>query len=357
VVRAAGFVVPRAFLMHLSRAARYPDLSELFVIEDVTAKVEPLLSSVPLELARQREMLAAAGPPEPALVRHCRKPKPCPLFGKCWPAFPEHHVSTLYQIRWKQVEKLLAAGRETVDQIEEIETSYKEARRQIRAVRTGRRIVEDGLGAALDVLRPPVAWLDFESIGLAIPVWEKVAPHENVPVQFSVHVTGVDGEMSSYEWLADPLTDPRPALAEALVRACGSARTVVAYNARFEKDCLRQLADAVPSCRDVLGEIHARVVDLLPIVRDYVYDPAFGGGFGLKKVLPALVSDPALSYDGLAVSDGGTATALLARLLLEPGRIGGPIEQERLRTQLLAYCRLDTLAMLRLAEALRTIAT
>jgi hypothetical protein len=356
VLREAGLAIPRAFLMHLNKTARYPELAELFVIEGVTDKVEPLLSAVPLELAAQRAMLAAAEPPSPVLVRQCRKPKPCPLFEKCWPGFPEHHVSTLYQIRWKQVDKLLAAGRVTVDQLDEIETSYKEARRQIRAVRAGRRVVEEGLGAALDVLRPPVAWLDFESVGLAIPAWPMVAPHENVPVQFSVHVTGVSGT-SAHQWLADPLTDPRPALAEALVRACGSARTVVAYNAKFEKDCLKHLADAVPAYRDVLGEIHARVVDLLPIVRDHVYDPAFGGGFGLKKVLPALVSDPELSYDGLAVSDGGTATALLARLLLEPERIGGPPERERLRAQLLAYCALDTRAMLRLAEALRAIAT
>src|ERR1019366_7049880 len=145
--------------------------------------------------------------------------------------------------------------------------------------------------------------------------------------------------------------------AEALVRACGSARTIVAYNARFEKDCLKHLAVAVPAYRDELGEMHARVVDLLPIVRDHVYDPAFGGGFGLKKVLPALVSDPALSYDGLEVSDGGTATALLARLLLEPDRIGGPLDRERLRARLLADCALDTRAMLRLADALRAIAT
>jgi hypothetical protein len=356
VLRTAGLGVPRAFLMHLNKATRFPELADLFVIEDVTSKVEPLLAGVPGAIAAQRAMLAAPGPPAPVLVRHCRKPTPCPLFARCWPAFPEHHVSTLYQVRWKQVEKLLAEGRETVGQLDEMDTGYKEARRQIRAVRAGRRIVEEGLLDALDALQPPVAWLDFESVGLAIPAWPMVAPHENVPVQFSVHVTDLGGE-TAHEWLAEPLADPRPALAEALVRACASARTVVAYNAKFERECLKHLASAVPAYRDVLGEIHARVVDLLPIVRDHVYDPAFGGGFGLKKVLPALVEDPRLSYDGLEVSDGGTATALLARLLLEPERIGGPVEHERLRTQLLAYCARDTLAMFRLAEALRAIAT
>ena len=353
VARAAGLTVPRAYLMHLNKDARAPALERLFVIEEVTKDVTSLLAGVPGDIAAQRAMLAAGTPPAAALVRPCRKPAPCPLFAHCWPRWPEHHVSTLYQVRWKQVEKFLAEGRETVDQLDEMATRYQEARRQIRAVRERRRIVEDGLAAALDALKPPVAWLDFETVGLAIPAWPLAAPHEQVPVQFHVHVTG-GGAEATHEWLAEPGGDPRPALAEALARACGSARTVVAYNAKFEKECLRHLADAVPAYRDVLGEIHARVEDLLPIVRDHVYDPAFGGGFGLKRVLPVLM--PGLSYDDLEVADGGVASALLARMLLEPGKIGGPDAHERLRAQLLAYCARDTLAMVRLAEALSALA-
>jgi hypothetical protein len=174
-----------------------------------------------------------------------------------------------------------------------------------------------------------------------------------VPVQFSVHRTGwQDNRTQSY--LASAGGDPRPALAAALVRACDGAETVVAYYASFEKGCIAQLAESVPEHAAALLSINARLVDLLPIVRDHVYDLAFHGSFSLKKVLPALV--PSLDYKDLDVKEGGTAMALLAQLLRHPEEIGGDEAVQKLRRQLIAYCDRDTEAMVRLAEALRAIA-
>src|SRR5256886_5918599 len=50
VLRRAGLQVERAEVMHLNRECRYPDLSNLFVREDVTALVESVLIGVPDEL-------------------------------------------------------------------------------------------------------------------------------------------------------------------------------------------------------------------------------------------------------------------------------------------------------------------
>src|SRR2546429_9559325 len=57
VLRRAGLQVERAELMHLNSQCRYPDLSNLFVREDVTALVEAALIGVPDELAAQQRML------------------------------------------------------------------------------------------------------------------------------------------------------------------------------------------------------------------------------------------------------------------------------------------------------------
>ncbi len=354
VLRAAGLTVPRAFLMHLNSECRFPDLTNLFVTEDVTEQVEPMLPEVARELAAQIAMLD--GPkPETAFGPYCKRPDPCSRFGECWGTFSEHHVHTLYRIQWKSIEKNLAAGRDTIDKMDESMTTVIPAKRQIRSVRTRKRIVEPGLSEALDTLKPPVAWLDFETVGLAIPAWPGCAPFTQVPVQFSVHWTGrIDPPDNRHQaYLAIAGEDPRPALAAELVRVCDNAETIVAYYASFEKGCIERLAEAVPVHADALQRINDRIVDLLPIVRDHVYDLAFHGSFSLKKVLPALV--PALSYDDLDVKDGGSATVLLAQLLLDPERIGGDEDVEKLRRQLLAYCERDTEAMVRLAEALRAM--
>src|SRR5664279_5419879 len=73
VVRKAGLPVKRAEVMHLNRDCSYPDLSTLFVREDVTALIQPDLERVPKEVEALME--AIAGPlPEVAAGPHCDKP-------------------------------------------------------------------------------------------------------------------------------------------------------------------------------------------------------------------------------------------------------------------------------------------
>ena len=172
-------------------------------------------------------------------------------------------------------------------------------------------------------------------------------------MQFSCHVEDANGALRHHEWIAEGAGDPRPALAEALVRALRGAKTILAYNAGFELGCIADLREAVPELGAALQGVARRVRDLLPIVREHVYHPDFGGGFGLKRVLPPLVPD--LSYDDLAIQDGGSATVELERLLLGGAEMK-KAERAALREALLAYCRLDTLAMVKIVARLRALA-
>lgn len=349
VARRAGLAVHRAELMHLNRECHYPDLSNLFVRAEVTAQLAELLRALPPRIEPLRR--AMAGPlPEVATGAHCGEPYECPFLARCWPALPPHHVSTLHRIRAAKVEQLLAAGYVTLHDLpDDFETS-PEARRQIRSVREGRPIFEPGLGRALAELRPPLAFLDFETVSPAIPAWPGCTPYQAVPVQFSCHVEGPEG-LRHQAWLADGPEDPRRPFAEALLAACAGARTIVAWYASFEQGCLEGLAEALPDLAPALRDLSARTVDLLSIVRSHVYHPEFGGSFSLKRVLPALV--PELGYGDLAIADGGMASAALEGMLLE-AEPAGELEPGRLREALLRYCERDTLAMVRLHERLRS---
>src|SRR5207253_10769676 len=87
VLRRAGLQVERAELMHLNSQCRYPDLSNLFVREDVTTLVEAALIGVPDELAAQQRMLE--GPlPDVAIGEHCTTPHDCPLSSAAGPSSP-----------------------------------------------------------------------------------------------------------------------------------------------------------------------------------------------------------------------------------------------------------------------------
>jgi len=351
VVRRAGLTVRSAEVMHLNRACTYPDLSNLFVREDVTERIGPALRSAPGVIAS----LAAAlsGPlPEIATGSHCNTPYPCPFLERCWPRLPDNHVSTLYGIRATKLVKLVADGINTLHDLPPDFTASAPALRQIRSIRAGGVIVEEGLREALAGLEPPIAYLDFETISPAVPAWPGCHPCEQVPVQFSCHVLGPGG-LAHHEWMAEGPGDPREEFARALISACAGDRTIVAFGAPFERRCIAALADFLPHLRADLMALSGRIRDLLPIVRDHVYHPDFGGSFSLKDVLPALV--PGLGYDDLEIQDGTTASTALQALLLDADALG-PEERRTIRRALLGYCERDSLAMVRLHERLDVLA-
>src|SRR5438445_680741 len=301
------------------------------------------------KVAATREALR--GPiPRVSIGEHCTRPHQCPFIDRCWPPLPDHHVSSLYRIDRAKVLEYEADGYATMlDLPSDLELSAIHAR-QVKAVTIGAMVVESGLAAALAEFTAPLAYLDFETISLAIPRWNGCRPWENVPVQFSCHTEGRGSSLHHYEWIADGPEDPRPALARALVEACAGARRVVAYHASFERECIRHLEAHVPSLARPLARLRERLIDLLPTVRNHIYHPDFGGSFGLKRVLPPLV--PGLAYDDLQINDGEIASLELMRLLLGRDELRDA-ERTRLRRALLAYCERDSWAMVKLLERLR----
>jgi hypothetical protein len=353
VVRAAGLPVSRVEVMHLNRECKHPDLSNLFIRADVTERVKEFLPHIPDEVSKQLAMLGRDQPPEVATGPHCSEPWECPFMERCWPTPPEHAIGTLYASPKKRA-ALVEEGYDTILDLPDDVPLQGIADRQRRAVQSGSIVVDPGLSEALAVIVSPVAHLDFETIGPAIPVWPGCSPYDAVPVQFSVRIKDERGGPSKeIAWLAHGPADPRPAVACALIDALGGTGSVVVYNKGFESGRLRELAEAVPDLAPELLAIEARLVDLLPIVRGYVYHPAFGGSFSLKAVAPALV--PGFGYEDLDVGDGGAASSALAAVILD-GEPADDVERAALRRTLLAYCARDTLGTVGVLERLRGLA-
>jgi hypothetical protein len=351
VLRSSGMDVKRSDLMHLNSGCTFPDLEDLFTRADVTGEAEALLPGVPAEIHRLRAAIEGALP-DVAPGPHCTEPYDCPFMARCWPKLPEHHVSTLYRIG-KRAQAFVAGGYETINDLPNDVRLTGPAARQARSVRSGKLLAEDGLAGALATIEAPAAFLDFETINPAIPVWNGCHPFEAIAVQMSCHVRAARGGLVHHEFLAEGPGDPRPAIAQAVVSACEGARTVVAYNASFERGRLVHLAENVPSLRAALLDVADRLVDLLPVVRDHVYHPDFGGSFSLKSVAPALV--PGLGYADLEIGEGSAASTILETLLLRADSIPAA-DRATLRRQLMDYCERDTLATLKVYERLLDLA-
>ena len=223
---------------------------------------------------------------------------------------------------------------------------------QVETARSGAAHVDRAeIRRFLDELEWPLALFDIETTSSAIPFYDGTGPYQQVPFQFSLHLQDQPGgRLTHHEFLASGCEDPRPSFLDHLHACLPPGGTVVSYNAPFENRCLRECAEIFPE-HAWAAEVRDRTVDLLSPFRSYAYHhPAQRGSASIKYVLPALTGT---DYSDLAIQDGqAAARAFAAAELAEPR---SP-DREQIRSDLLAYCRLDTRAMVDLVEALSKLA-
>jgi hypothetical protein len=326
------------------------DWHRYFTRVEVATEVAMRLADVPAHLDMMRAVLARAAVPDVEPSPHCRAPRRCEFWAHCTREKPDDWIYRLPRIDASLFAALRAAGVQRIGDIAG-EVVLTPAQSRARDVwRRGERWVSRDLASALERFGPPAAYLDFETIAPAVPLYPGTRPYEDVPVQWSLHRIDASGGARHDEFLADGAADPRRAFVESLLAALADEDGPIIVYSDYEARMLAGLAATFPEHAAALGRVVARLADLLPVVREHVYDARFAGSFSLKSVAPALV--PEFGYGDLdGIADGAAATAALYRRATETG------DDERTRRALLAYCARDTEALVRLHRRLRALGT
>ena len=109
-------------------------------------------------------------------------------------------------------------------------------------------------------LNYPLYYLDFETIGPAVPKYNGSRPYQQLVFQYSLHIQKTPtSELEHREYLADPLQDPRIGFIEQLIQDCGSKGDVLVYNIGFERGKLNDLIEVFPEYSDELRGIVNRL--------------------------------------------------------------------------------------------------
>ena len=104
-----------------------------------------------------------------------------------------------------------------------------------------------------------------------------------------------------------------------------------------------------PDKADFLNSVTERTIDLEDIFKAGYIDIAFGGSTSIKKVLPILV--PELTYDSMTVANGTDAMEAFSKIIEWEDNT----EKTKLKEDMLAYCKLDTFAMVKIYEKMKEI--
>jgi hypothetical protein len=358
VLEGAGLSVRSVYLMHFNPDYVHPggdeyDLDALFELDDVTQQTRQWVrENRALHLETMQADLAQAEPPRVPLKYSCKE---CVYYRQaCAPGAPKHPVFELGNNRGGLFAALDAAGIEDLHDVPEDFPGLADGHRLVlEAVRTGELALDfDSFRSLAGELVFPLWFLDFETYMPGLPIHTGMRPWQQIPFEWSLHVQEEDGSVRHAEFLKADGTDARRGFAEALIAAVGETGSIVVYNKGMESTRLRELARDFPDLADALLALDARIIDLLPIVRQSCYHPDFHGSRSLKAVAPVLA--PHLSYDELALKAGMQAMQAY-EVITDPAT--AELERAQLRADLLKYCALDTLAMVEVLKRLQQTST
>ncbi len=330
------------------------DIRRLFKITDVARAAQAEENNIAANLSIAERLLSSEEEPAIDLSINCRNPYLCGFWPYCSRHIPSPSIFDLYRMPFAKKIEYYKKGKITFQDLlfDPGITSPKQMRQILYAVSDqGTYVNKESIRDFLDTLSFPLYFLDFETMQTVIPRFAGTKPYAQIPFQYSLHyIEREGGELKHKEYLAESGTDPRRELAERLCADIPMDVCVTAYNKAFECTRIKELAAAFPDLAGHLLNIEANIRDLLvPFQTGCFYNRAMGGSFSIKSVLPALFpDDPALDYHNLeGVHHGGEAMTLFPKIKDMP-----PEEQEKARHNLLKYCELDTLAMVKIWQEL-----
>jgi len=347
----------RAYIVHINNQYVRKgalDIDALFTIADITEEVQAKQYAIEYNLTEMKQMLKGEMP-NIDIGGHCDDPFGCDFKEHCWKHVPNLSVFNLYWMGGAKKFEMYYKGIVTYDDIPDDFRLSATQKLQVETAKTAKpHMDKQVIEKFLDTIEYPINFFDFETFQNTIPRFDDQRPYQQIPFQYSLHILHEDGTMEHKEFLGDENSDPRQALIAQMLTDITKEGSIIAYNQSFEISRIKELAAFDENNKAILLALNERFVDLIvPFRGRGYYHPDFNGSFSIKSVLPALFpDDPELDYKQLgSVQNGGDAMDTFANLHL----LKNKNKRDEIRKDLLAYCRLDTLAMVKIWEKLYQI--
>ena len=349
-----GLKIRNCFLMTVNNEyVRESDIDTagLLTMTKITAGVDRATNGIRQRVDSMFTTIGSEKCPDVTIGKQCNSPYECPLKEECWSFLPENNIFDMYGSK-KEAFELFEQGIYSFKDIpDDFPLSGRQEIQKGCEISGKPRIDKKSIREFLDKLKYPLYYLDFETFGGAIPLFDGVRPYQQIPFQFSLHVVDDDNATARHHsFLADGTGDPRSEFLASLKKVLGNSGSIVVYSQSFEKRVLRALAAMFPGYNDWVENLNDRVIDLLaPFRAFHYYDSRQKGSASIKKVLPVLTGT---SYDHLDISDGMNASLAFLDIITNSAQTE---ERVKIRNDLERYCALDTEGMIWIVDKLKEL--
>jgi hypothetical protein len=324
---------------------------KLLKIENITEQVQYLEDEtkskieLALKITKQNDEIVAT------ILKQCSNPYECLFLDYCWKDLPDNSIYDIAgSLPETKLKMLLDMGILEIKDIPDGIVTSKAGLRHYNVVKNDIVLIEkENIKNELAQLQYPLYFLDYETFGPSVPLFDDYRPFQRMIFQYSLHVQEKPGEEPRhYAYLAKDWEDPSRNLATELKKMIGDKGTVIVWNMSFERGCNSEMGERYIEFMEFFKDINERMFDLMQVFKKgYYAHKDFHGSASIKKVLPVLV--PELSYTDLSIHEGGTASNKWRDMIDQKT---SKEEKDEIYNNLIKYCELDTLAMVKILEKL-----
>jgi hypothetical protein len=358
VLEKSGLTIENIYVVHVNTEyVRMGDVDakEITDTTEVTSAVRSLMDVTIEEVEKAKVVMTQKVMPDPSprFARNGAFSEWLSIYESLTGNFDTYSIYNLCAVGASKTGELEDMGVRVIQNIPEEFNLTTKQYHQVQATKNGERIINtEEIRRFMGTMQYPLYFLDYETFSGVVPPFDGLRPYQQVPFQYSLHVLeSPDAELVHKEYLhIDNSLSVRPLL-EQMVKDIGKEGSVIVWYQSFEKSRNTEMATLLPEFDTFLHDINDRVIDLMiPFAEGWYIDKDFFGSASIKAVLPVLV--PELSYKELAVQGGNTAQRVWTETVL-----GGKNQKrkEEIMEDLRKYCKLDTLAMVKIWEKLNEI--
>jgi hypothetical protein len=322
------------------------DLEKAFYTFDVTNQMPVLFNDVSEIIEKHKSINQE---PKVMVGTQCKNPFDCPYKYVCWKNINERSIHNIPRISTNKRTELLEKGWDTIDKIQDLSMLTDNQKVVVKNI-LGNKVLKQPMKLMmfLSRLQYPIYHLDFEAVMPSLPLFEGTRAFDTIPTQYSLHIEQKNGTLEHKEFIEIDKKDPRWDLITSLLSNVGDKGSILVYNKAFEQGVLQSMIRWFPSLEKEITNLINRLVDLMVPFKDGDYfHPNMYFSYSLKYVLPALV--PALSYEILNIKHGGQIMKIYNFLY----NCKDEQLKQKIKKDLLDYCKQDTLAMVEILKVLR----
>jgi len=350
VLEGAGFKIRKTFVVHVNNEyvkKGEVDPEEFSSVADVTYDMGEAMEKTKYNIKSALKVMKSPDMPDPS-PRYAQMGS-LNEWMEIYKGLKEVRPYSIYNLITPGNNRIGELEDMNVELIEDIPDDFKLTTKQqvqVEATKRNERIVEiEKIKEFLDSLTYPLHFLDYETAMGTVPLYDGTRPYQQIPFQYSLYtISAPDEELKHAEYLHKNGDNPVPNLLAKLKEDMDTTGNVLVWYKAFEVGRNKEMAQMFPEFEKFLEDVNSRIVDLMePFSNSWFVDKDFFGSASIKAVMPVVIPD--LSYKNLDIQEGASAQRLWMDATI---RGKNDIDKDKLFNDLIEYCKMDTLAMVKI---------